>query len=71
MRPLCIALTIILSVATPATAEPRVEKNVVYGMYSGLALLLDVHYPEKPNGYGLVIINGSGGTRRKRTTDSP
>lgn len=26
-------------------ASHRIEKNVVYGMYSGLALLMDVHYP--------------------------
>jgi acetyl esterase/lipase len=29
-------------------------------MYSGLALLMDVHYPEKPNGYGVIFISGSG-----------
>jgi hypothetical protein len=43
--------TILLFVASHATAEPRVEKNVVYGMYSGLALLMDVHQPVSPNGY--------------------
>lgn len=31
---------------TTRPTEPRVESNVVYGMYSGLALLMDVHYPE-------------------------
>ena len=36
------------------------EPNVVYGMYSGLALLMDVYRPETPNGYGIVYINGSG-----------
>ena len=36
------------------------ESNVVYGMYSGLALLMDIHYPENPNGYGVVFIAGSG-----------
>jgi hypothetical protein len=41
-------------------AQPRVEPNVIYGMYSGLALLLDVHYPETPNGYGVIFISGSG-----------
>jgi len=41
-------------------AEERVEKNVIYGMYSGLALLMDIHYPEQPNGYGVVHISGSG-----------
>ncbi len=39
------------------------EKNVVYGMYSGLALLMDIHYPETPNGYGVVHVSGSGWTR--------
>jgi acetyl esterase/lipase len=41
----------------------QVESNVVYGMYSGLALLLDVHRPERPNSYGIVFIPGSGWTR--------
>jgi len=44
-----------------ALAE-RVDKNVIYGMYSGLALLTDVHYPEKPNGYAIVFVPGSGWT---------
>jgi acetyl esterase/lipase len=43
-----------------ATAAPPVERNVVYGMYSGLALLLDVYRPANPNGYGIVFISGSG-----------
>lgn len=38
----------------------EVEKNVVYGMVSGLALLMDVYYPEDPNGIGLLVIPGSG-----------
>lgn len=38
----------------------RIEANVVYGMYSGLALLLDVYHPDQPNGYGLIHISGSG-----------
>ena len=45
--------------STMAWADQRVEKNVVYGMYSGLALLMDVHFPEKPNGHGLIVIPGS------------
>ena len=36
------------------------QSNVVYGMYSGLALLLDVYEPEEPNGYAVVFISGSG-----------
>lgn len=39
---------------------PPVERNVVYGMVSGTALLLDVHRPAKPNGRGVVFISGSG-----------
>src|SRR5919198_61382 len=38
----------------------NVERNVVYGMYSGLALLMDVYRPDQPNGYGIVHISGSG-----------
>src|SRR5262245_56747624 len=41
-------------------AEPRVESNQIYGMYSGAALLMDVHIPARPNGYGVVFISGSG-----------
>jgi acetyl esterase/lipase len=39
--------------------QGRLESNVVFGMYSGLALLMDIHYPEKPNGYGIIDIPGS------------
>jgi acetyl esterase/lipase len=38
----------------------HVERNVVYGMVSGLGLLMDVYRPEAENGYGIVHINGSG-----------
>ena len=49
--------------AQPDLNAARVERNVVYGMFSGLALLLDVYYPEHPNGYGIIHISGSGWTR--------
>jgi acetyl esterase/lipase len=42
-----------------APVEYRVDRNVVYGMYSGLALLMDVHYPMKPNGIAVIYIGGS------------
>lgn len=42
----------------PATA--KVERNVVYGMYSGAALLLDVYRAPRPNGLGVVFVAGSG-----------
>ncbi|MCH7489919.1 MAG: prolyl oligopeptidase family serine peptidase [Gemmatimonadetes bacterium] len=46
--------------AAPLSAQTRVEENVVYGMYSGLALLMNVHHPAEPNGRGLIVIWGSG-----------
>jgi acetyl esterase/lipase len=57
---LAVGAALVLSAVSTAPAEPRVERNVVYGMYSGLALLLDVHYPERSNGYGVLFISGSG-----------
>ena len=39
-----------------------VESNVVYGMYSGAALLLDIYKPARPNGYGIIHVSGSGWT---------
>jgi acetyl esterase/lipase len=38
----------------------RVEKNIVFGMYSGLALLMDIHRPEKPEGRAVLFVGGSG-----------
>jgi acetyl esterase/lipase len=68
------AVLLALSVASSAAAQGRtgaqappvsirpvnVERNVIYGMYSGFALLMDVHRPEKSNGYGIVFVAGSG-----------
>jgi acetyl esterase/lipase len=53
-----MALTCLL--ASAASAQPRVEKNVVFGMYSGAALLMDVYHPVQSNGLGLIVIQGSG-----------
>ena len=52
------ALLVVIGAST--SAQSRVEKNVVFGMYSGAALLLDVHYPAKSNGFGVIFISGSG-----------
>ncbi len=43
-----------------SAAPGAVERNLVYGMYSGMALLLDAYRPQRPNGFGVVLINGSG-----------
>jgi hypothetical protein len=51
---------VLAGIGASASAQSRVDKNVVYGMYSGAALLLDVHYPAKSNGFGVIFISGSG-----------
>lgn len=55
---LTLSVAALLLGTTPGAswAEERVETNIIYGMYSGLALLMDVHYPVNPNGYGIVFI---------------
>ena len=50
------AISILLSPA----ARAAVDENVVYAMRGGLAMLMDVHYPERSNGFGIVFISGSG-----------
>ena len=50
----------LVGIGATASAQARVEKNVVYGMYSGAAMLLDVHYPARANGFGIIFISGSG-----------
>jgi acetyl esterase/lipase len=66
--PAILLLALLSSVALAAkpapgptpTPTPAIERNVVYGMVSGTALLLDVHHPAHPNGLGVVFISGSG-----------
>jgi acetyl esterase/lipase len=43
-----------------AQTQGKQVKNVVYGMYCGLALLMDIRYPAQPNGYGVIYVPGSG-----------
>lgn len=61
MRITVVALGLVVFAGTSRGAQQQgIEKDVVYGMYSGLALLMDVHRPEKPNGYGVLYVAGSG-----------
>jgi len=60
LRQIVVVGLLLLAHSVTAAAQARVEKNVVYGMYSGTALLLDVHYPAQPNGFGIIFIPGSG-----------
>jgi len=55
MSVLCVTLSVV-----SFAAEPSVETNVVFGTYSGFALLMDVYKPAASNGFGIVLINGSG-----------
>jgi acetyl esterase/lipase len=57
---LSVVLTLHLTSGLAFAAEPSVETNVVFGTYSGLALLMDVYKPATSNGFGIVVINGSG-----------
>ncbi len=65
-----IALWILPAVTTFA-ADPAVQSNVVYGMYSGAALLMDVHRPANPNGYGIIYVSGSGWTTAMAYSAAP
>lgn len=56
---LALAAMIIGSLG-PVHAQTPTENNVVYGMYSGLALLMDVYRPAQSNGFGVIHIKGSG-----------
>jgi acetyl esterase/lipase len=58
MKNLALMVTFLV-LALNLYGQARTESNVIFGMYSGAALLMDVHYPEKPNGYGLIQIPGS------------
>jgi acetyl esterase/lipase len=60
MRKLACAVALVPAVLLAQSEKPRVEPNVIFGMYSGLALLMDVYHPAKPNGYGVIFISGSG-----------
>ena len=57
-----IVTSVVLLLLAPeqSSAQARVEKNIVYGMYSGLGLLMDVYRPVQPNGIAIVAIQGSG-----------
>jgi len=61
MRCLIVTFGVVLVTASQLTfAQARVDNNVVYGMYSGLGLLMDVYLPAQPNGIGIVAVQGSG-----------
>ena len=71
MRHLACALALAVSLGSVASAQSRVEKNIVYANHSGLALLMDVHRPATPNGVGLVLIPGSAWHLPAERQDAP
>ena len=59
-----IILTVLIALVTTINInaqQTKVEKqeNVVYGMISGMALLMDIYEPENGNNLGIIFINGS------------
>ncbi len=62
MKLLSVLLVAAFATAANAAEPYTVESNVVYGMYSGAALLMDVYKPAQPKGYGIIFISGSGWT---------
>ena len=59
LQPWLVGPCLVLLAATLVAAQPPVEKNVVYGMYSGTALLMDVYKPSKSNHRAVIAIMGS------------
>ena len=59
-RLIVVVSVVLLTGHHGAFAQARVDRNVVYGMYSGLALLMDVYRPAQPNGMAIVAVQGSG-----------
>ena len=57
---LLIALTIKNSDAFTQNSKVTKYENVVYGMISGMALLMDVYQPANNNHIGMIFIAGSG-----------
>ncbi len=54
------ARMLLIAALAASLAGARTDENVVYAMRGGLAMLMDVHYPERSNGFGIVFIPGSG-----------
>ena len=58
MRRLLILVLTLIPMQLLAASD-AVDRNVVFGMYSGLTLVIDVHRPAKPDGAAIIAIQGS------------
>jgi acetyl esterase/lipase len=59
MHRLSVAVALVFLWVPNALGQARIERDVTYGMYSGLALLMDVYRPAQSNGLAIVAIQGS------------
>jgi len=55
-----VALLSSAAIAQDETPTTPTQENVVYGMVSGAAMLMDVYVPEESNGLGVIVVPGSG-----------
>ena len=51
---------LLLAALADSVLSSRVEKDAIYAMRGGLAMLMDVHFPERSKGLGIIFIPGSG-----------
>lgn len=57
--------------AQDLTPKFDLERNHIYAMRSGLALVMDVYRPKAANGIGIIFISGSGWTRELSPDATP
>lgn len=55
-----LAAVYVMLASVSHAAGPAVETNVMFATHSGMALVMDVYRPATPNGFGIIVINGSG-----------
>jgi len=55
-----ILIVIVTSGVDGQQVKFKKHENVIYGMISGMALLMDIYQPEKSNHRGVIFIGGSG-----------
>ncbi len=63
MNRLMAITALLMCTAGQLVAQSTVEKNVVYGMHSGLALLMDVYFPAASKERAVVFVPGSAWSR--------
>ncbi len=54
------AVLMLVALVSPVRAEYSLEEDVVYGVMSGMALLMDVYHPSEPIERAAIFVAGSG-----------